>query len=133
MSIDATTDFARPNGDLAKDMRSVSGVQALVERLVSRFQTKHGSWPVDRDFGYLLTEELNDSQENPLAIASRVIAECSKDEQVATANAVATFDAAHERLDIAIDGESAVGPFQFTLQASKLTVELLRSQNEIEF
>ena len=123
-TLDETTDFARPGGDLSPDLRMVSGIEALQGRLLARYQTDYASWEEDPEFGYNLTKRLNDIVDDPSRIESRAAEEALKDEQVSEAEATVTYDEETETQSITISGESEVGPFDFTLTPDKLTAEL---------
>lgn len=113
---------------MSLDMRMSSGWQCLAEALYRRFITVFGSWPVDRNYGYSLEEELNETDPDPNAIARRIEAECEKDERVESALASALFDENSETLTATVECQTAEGPFVFTLKATSLTVELLSEQ-----
>ena len=50
-----------------------------------------------------------------------------REEQVATANADVTFNAAASTLTIHLTGTTAAGPFTFVLQLSQLTLAILKA------
>lgn len=122
------SDISYEGGDMALDMRSSSGLQALGEALYRRLITRHGSWLVDRDYGYELASELNEAAPDVAKIGLRLESEFTKDERIESATATVTFDEVSETLTAAVECETALGPFQFTINASDLTVELLSEQ-----
>ena len=132
LSLEATRDFSTATGDLLKDMREVTGVDALIERLSRRFITDFGTWPVDRDFGFAIESELNDHPVTLESLTERVQNEILKDDQVESVLSEVVINQSNGDVTMVSRGNSEVGPFDLSTPISALTVELLSEVNEIE-
>lgn len=116
---------------MSLDMRSAGGLQEYGWSLWRRFITTHGSWPPDRDYGYNLSDEVNETGVEVDEIALRMEAECLKDERTESATATVVFDEGTETITAACECQTSLGPFTFTLTATSLTVKLLSEQLDL--
>lgn len=119
------------NGEIVIDpmFTLVSGRVALAQALARRLTTKHGTleWINDNpEYGHDVREYLGEDvgPRAEFVIASRVQAECLKDERVRAAQVTPTLAAG--RLSLAVRITDAEGPFRFTLAVSDVSVELLK-------
>ena len=112
--------------DLERSMRTVSGQRALAQALLRRLQTPRGGLFCDEDYGFDLRELVNTGFEARDLFRFRVAieAELEKDPRVAAARATLTPDGTGG-LRLALQVESAEGPFDLVLSVSALSVELL--------
>lgn len=107
----------------------VSGRVALAQAIARRLTTAHGTlaWiNDDPEYGHDVREYLGEDvgPRAEFVIASRVQAECLKDERVRAAQVTATLTSG--RLNLAVRLTDADGPFRLTLAVTGVTVELLK-------
>lgn len=127
MSTDFGTDISTAP-DLDESFAPLTGQAAVAESLLRRFQTPRGSLAFHPDDGLDLTEYLHEGVDAAMlyGLKSAIETECLKDERVLEAQA--SLAHADESLDVAIDVESADGPFRLTLRVTELSVEMLDAQ-----
>lgn len=127
------TDINTPITDGVPDLDPmfglVSGRTALAQAIARRLTTRRGllEWiGDDPEYGHDVREYLGEDvgARAEFVIASRVQAECLKDERVRAAQVTATLAA--ERLTLSIKLTDADGPFRLTLAVTGVTVELLK-------
>ena len=116
--------------DLDPTLRVVSGRTALMQAIARHLITPRGRLEGDPNYGFDLAGYLNDdvTQDDIAWMEAQIEAECLKDERVESATvtvAVRSLRALTIELDIQVLITDASGPFQFTLRASEVTVELL--------
>lgn len=115
--------------DLDPAGAEVSGLQCLAQALYRRLITVRGTLIGDRNYGYDLTQLLNDdlSAADLPRIAASVDAEFLKDERVKASESVAQLMNGGV-LNVTSLVTPSVGPtFRLTVAASALTVQLLQS------
>lgn len=131
--------------DLTPQMAEVSGRQCLAEGLARRISTPRGALIDDLDYGFDVSERINDDlgPADVAAIQSGVATEWQKDERVVSAVVTAQF-VGPSQVQAALSGTVAnpqpvpggvlviagtvadsQGPFQFTVAVSSLSVQLL--------
>ncbi len=112
--------------DLTSDMAEVDGRINLGQALARRLQTPRGGLIDDPNYGTDITAEIdNDMDTRAIArIASRVDAECVKDERVFSSKTTASFVSGS--LTLTIEIVDLAGPFKLIMLATNVTVELLR-------
>ncbi len=127
------TDINTPITDGVPDLDPmfglVSGRAALAQAIARRLTTRRGllEWiGDDPEYGHDVREYLGEDvgPRAEFVIASRVQAECLKDERVRAAQVTATL--ASGRLTLSIKLTDADGPFRLTLAVTGVTVELLK-------
>lgn len=114
-------------GDIHRDLRPVTGIDALVQSLFRRFETREGTIPWARGDGYRLLDLILDNEPDPHAIRARCEAECRKDDRVETVQATVVWNRRTRELLVHIEGTSGLGPFKFVVQVQDVSVQLLRS------
>jgi phage baseplate assembly protein W len=128
MSDPLGTDISATTG-LAPSFELVTGQRLLGEALHRRLTTQRGTLFYAPNYGTDVREALLARlDETRLAVwRSRIEAECRKDARVMNARATLAFDlGAERRLTIAIEVETAEGPFRLAVAVSAVSVELLR-------
>lgn len=127
------TDINTPITDGVPDLDPmfglVSGRLALAQAIARRLTTRRGllEWiGDDPEYGHDVREYLGEDvgPRAEFVIASRVQAECLKDERVRAAQVTATLTSG--RLTLSIKLTDADGPFRLTLAVTGVTVELLK-------
>lgn len=127
------TDINTPITDGVPDLDPmfglVSGRAALAQAIARRLTTRRGllEWiGDDPEYGHDVREYLGEDvgPRAEFVIASRVQAECLKDERVRAAQVTATLTSG--RLTLSIKLTDADGPFRLTLAVTGVTVELLK-------
>lgn len=127
------TDINTPITDGVPDLDPmfglVSGRLALAQAIARRLTTRRGllEWiNDDPEYGHDVREYLGEDvgPRAEFVIASRVQAECLKDERVRAAQVTATLTSG--RLTLSIKLTDADGPFRLTLAVTGVTVELLK-------
>lgn len=118
-------DFSYATGDLSPTLGESTGLQLVAEALYRRFMVEHGSWSADPDYGYSLTQFINEGIPDVNAIKQRAEAECMKDERVRTADATVTFNTDTEELKLDLVIGTSQGPFELVVGVNGLTAELL--------
>ena len=110
--------------DLTPNMAETNGTHAVAEAIARRLQTPRGSLIGDANYGFALTDYVNDdvSQQDIAIISSNTQQECLKDERVSSAKAQLTF--ANNALVATISLVAAPGPFTLVLSISNLTTNL---------
>jgi|SRR5215469_119880 len=105
--------------------RLITGFQVLTEALLRRLSTPRGRLLDDPDYGYDLTDEINDdlTTADIAAIAGRIDAELVKDPRVVSSTTSATF--INGILNTTSALVTSVGPFTLYLAVSAVTVTLL--------
>lgn len=109
--------------------KRVSGPLAVGHAVARRFFIKLGSLSWAPNVGLDIREELNEdydlsSDADLLRFASKIEEEARGDERVESARADVTFDADNSRLSIALDCETAEGPFRIVISPSLLTSDI---------
>jgi hypothetical protein len=124
---DLGTDVALTD-DLDSVWGVVNGKTNLAMAIYRRLTTTRGALFYDPDYGFSLTDLVNAELSAADISASRgaIIAECKKDERVESANVTLTFNQAMKALDIVVQLDSAIGPFDLVLRATALNVDILR-------
>jgi hypothetical protein len=119
------------NGEVTLDplFGLVSGRTALAQALARRNTTEHGllAWiGDDPEYGHDVRQYLGEDvgPRAEFVVASRVQAECLKDERVRAAQVTASLVAG--RLTIAATITDADGVFRLTLSVTAVSVEVLR-------
>lgn len=121
---DLGTDFAGFS-DITPTLATVSGRRGLIESIARRFITPPGALWYDPDYGFDLRVFLSGTVTASAGqIASGVIAEAEKDERVEQASCDVKFIGT--TLFVKVGIADANGPFEFVLQVSKVTVEILK-------
>jgi hypothetical protein len=115
------------DGDLRPDMPMVSGRLLLMQDLRNRLETAPGTlaWdPLGKDYGYDLRALVNTKQRDLKGITGRIVAEVQKDDRVDAAQCDAKW-LSDSQIQIDITVDDGDGPFDFTLNVSALTVDLI--------
>ncbi|MET0403045.1 MAG: hypothetical protein ABW123_11610 [Cystobacter sp.] len=124
--------FPDLDASLALSM-STSSVRKMVgEALCRRFCTARGALWAHPDYGEDLRAFLNEviTDEALHRCASAAELEAEQDERILSASAVVTYDAANEKLSLALEVETDVGPFEYLLAVDELTVTLIDAAEE---
>lgn len=105
----------------------VSGETALAQAILRRLSTPRGGLLDDPDYGYdvraLLCDEVTSTRR--IAAKAAIANEVEKDERVLMCSADLVFNHQASRLRIRLAVTTARGPFRLTLDADRVTVELL--------
>lgn len=112
--------------DLSEDCRPVSGQLLVCQAIARRLSTPRGRLIDDPNYGYDLTDSLNDDM-GPADIAeiqAGATAECLKDERVLSATVTVTLPSTGE-LTIVINLDLGEGPFDLTLAVKDTAVEII--------
>ncbi|MDW8269356.1 MAG: hypothetical protein RMN24_09335 [Anaerolineae bacterium] len=107
-----------------------SGTANLAEAIARRLVTPRGGLFYDPSYGLDLRQYLNEAltDEVRYEIETLVAAECEKDERVLSAMATLIDGPPQARsLQVAVELETADGPFRFVLSINGVTVEVLRA------
>lgn len=112
--------------DLTMPAVMVTGNRIVAEAIARRLTTPRGGLIDDPNYGYDLTDFLNDdlSPTDVARIAAGVQAECVKDERVSSAVATVTLTAGVMVVTIALT--TANGPFTLVLSITDVTVSILK-------
>lgn len=114
--------------DLDPLLRDVTGVEAVMQAMLRRLITRPGTLVGCPLYGFglldLLNADLDDSEIQQLA--ARMGPELEKDERVFSASARQTRSADGETIAFAVVGNSALGPFEFVLDASAAGAKIRR-------
>lgn len=116
--------------DIDANLSIVTGLTALTQALARRLSTPRGSLFYDSEYGTDIRQWQDAGAPSDREIEQLVERECLKDERVDRVRVVSTR--VGENLTIQIAGAGDAGPFDFTLFASALTVELLSEQMEFD-
>lgn len=113
--------------DMSPTLKVVSGERCLAEHLASRLETPLGGLFYDPNYGTDLRAFVNQSGVTSYRIASAVESECAKDERVESVTVDVTIADTAITVFISVDPatESGLAEFEFTLNVSQLSVELL--------
>lgn len=111
--------------DLEITLREISGREALAHRLARRYQTPRGGLFYDSDFGYDLRQFLSGAVPPEGTIEAAAENEALKDEGVLDVQIDVRFFTATKRMKVFIAAIDSDGPFEFVLDISDVTVELL--------
>jgi hypothetical protein len=108
----------------------VTGRLMLAQALIRRWTTPRGRLLDDPNYGYSVTDELNDDigPYDISRIASNMDAEAVKDERVVSSSTTVQFIASTGVLNTSSIINDGSGPFPLVLAISAVTVEIL-SQN----
>lgn len=116
--------------DLDGTMTPVSDKRVLAEAIARRFLTQRGSLPFHPDYGSDVRDYISEGID--LDVLQRIKISCEseaeKEERVESATCTVTFDPPTFTLSILTSLTTAVGPFAFTLNVSKLSATLLEAQ-----
>lgn len=119
-------DLAFPDGDLDPHFATVAGIACLAQDLLARYETPEGSMFWDLLYGKDL-RELAGAALGPGDLArheAETVAQALLDPRVQ--DAAASFEAlGAEALRVRLRVETAQGPYDLVLEASKVTVKLL--------
>lgn len=113
--------------DLTMPAVMVSGFRCIGEAIARRLQTERGTLIDDPNYGFALTDYVNDDlTARALArLQNQVETECTKDERVTSAVASVVLTTAGV-LTTTITLTTAAGPFTLVLAVGDVTVEILR-------
>jgi hypothetical protein len=126
---DLATVWTDQGPDLDSGFTEATGIDVLVQSILRRLSTPHGSvmgCPNDcldvRDFlgSGLSNADVQKAQ-------SAIQAELQRDARVLTSSVRATYDQATKSLGLTVSVTSAAGPFTMTLAVSAVTVSLLNT------
>lgn len=111
--------------------RTATGMELYLQALLNRYRTPRERLLDDPSYGYDLSELLSDEFDyaNPrtiLEVQSGVRAEALKDDRTETCFASVAFESAARRLLVTIRGECAEGPYEMTIAATAVSVEMLK-------
>ena len=121
---DYGTDLAGVS-DLEITLREIEGREALAHAIARRFQTPRGGLFYDADFGYDLRQFLSGAVPPEGTIEAAAENEALKDERVLDVQIDVRFFTATKKMRVFIAVVDAEGPFDFVLDISDVTVELL--------
>lgn len=112
--------------DIDPTGRTVTGRELVAEALVRRLMTPRGRLMGDPDYGLDLRQYVNAdmSPRDIASLRSAVVAECEKDERVASADTEATLDSVGV-LTLTIAIELSEEAFALVVSASDVTVQLV--------
>lgn len=112
--------------DLSEKFLLIGGFDLMAEVVLKRLTTDGLFY--DLEYGIDIREFLNRplDQAGSFEIQAAIEAELEKDERIISASAQVVFDEQEYTLTISLTVETSQGPFSLVLEASKLTVELLR-------
>lgn len=113
--------------DLTPSMAEVTGRRALAEAVARRWSTPRGRLIDDPNYGFDLTQFVNDDVDPPklARIKAGAEAEAGKDERVEDAEVSLVFTAGG-LLIVTGTLTDAAGPFTLTCAVSAVTVQLLQ-------
>lgn len=105
----------------------VSGETALAQAILRRLSTPRGGLLDDPSYGYDVRALLNDeaTPTGRVAAKSAIANEVEKDDRALSCDAELTFNHQASRLRIRLSVTTARGPLRLTLDADRVTVELL--------
>jgi len=128
---DLGTDWRCGPGGLDPHGEIIGGAELVAQALANRITTPRGRLRRHPNYGIDLRELVSSKIDRArlYAIRSQVAAECRKDERVSALSVETTVDdtdvAGAKRVRIAISGRCAAGPFDFVVEASALSVEVI--------
>jgi hypothetical protein len=128
-----TTDYGSDMSllmDLDPMGTTVRGRLLLAQALIRRWTTPRGRLLDDPNYGYAVTDELNDdlSPADVSDIADNMDAEAIKDERVVSSQTQVQFNKANGYLITTTIIDDGAGPFPLVLQISDVTVTILSQQ-----
>lgn len=110
--------------DLDAALSEVSGRLALAQAILRRFKTPVGTLPEDPTYGFALVEIIGTTV-STLRIEQGVLAQVYAEEEVDQASASVTYSLGSEAVAIEIRVRDGEGPFELTVTADALTIEML--------
>lgn len=116
--------------DCTPDMAEVSGRKCLAQAIARRYITPRGRLIYDPNYGFDLTQFVNDDLA-PVDIArlqSNAESEADKDERVLASKVTATLGS-EGVLIVVVSLTDSSGPFTFVLSVNQVTVEILSVKN----
>lgn len=115
--------------DLDPTLRETTGVETFQHALARRLQTPRGWLFDDQGYGYDVRDELGSevTKTDVPRIGAAVRGEVLKDDRVLTASVRTTISGptSAQRLQITVTGDAAEGPYDLTLDVTKVSVTLL--------
>ncbi len=113
-------------GDIASDSRTVTGFTVVAEAVVRRWTTPRGRLIGYANYGYDITQYINDDMSNReiSAMIAGMQAEALKDERVTACLVEGTLDP-EGTFTFSASIDTSQGPFTFSIAASSVTVKLL--------
>jgi len=125
-------DFENPLGvdfsgleDIDANLTLVDGRLGFAQAIYRRLTTPRGRLFYDPEYGIDIRDFLKQSGFSATQNARIIEAECLKDERTLNVAADVQFDELSEVLTIDIQLEDSAGPFELTIRADALTVELI--------
>lgn len=124
MTIDYGTDVAGFD-DLDPVGTEITGPRVVAEACARRLITPRGGLCDDRNYGYDLTQYIDDEFDAPqiARVSSGIVAELIKDERVLSVSVVSVFSAGG-LLTVACKVTGTKGPFQFVLTVGARAAQL---------
>lgn len=123
-------DLWHDGNDLDAGMREVGGNLVLAQWAARCLQTPTGQLLDDPQYGYDLTQWINQDVEigapQVAQIKSAIVKALLRDERILSAQVTAVFQASAEMLIVTIQLTPASGPFTLVLQVSAVNVTLLQ-------
>jgi phage baseplate assembly protein W len=112
--------------DMSPTRKVVSGERCLAEHLASRLETPRGGLFYDPNYGTDLRAYVNRSGVTKYQVTSDIQTESLKDERVAKVvpDVTITNTTITARISV-VPEDSTLKPFDFTINVSQLTVELV--------
>lgn len=122
---DLGTDFACIK-DFSPDLALATGRACLAQAIARRLITPRGGLIDDPNYGYDLTQFVNDDLDVPdlARIEANTVAECNKDERVSSTTVKLTL-AASGLLIVTVSLEDSAGPFSLVLSVTDVTIQIL--------
>lgn len=121
---DLGSDFAGVN-DLTFALSVVTGRRALAEAILRRLRTRRGSLWTDPSYGFDLRGVIGTALTNS-QISQRVTAQVLAEEEVESARV--NVSRIGEEIQVEIEVTDADGPFDFTITANSLTVDVIQGR-----
>lgn len=116
--------------DLDVTGNTITGVRVIAEACLRRLMTPEGSLSYDPDYGYDLSELLNEDLEDRelRRHAARAELELEKDERILNARVELTLDASTHTLKIRITGELADREdFELVMKIDEVSADVLKA------
>lgn len=115
--------------DLDPTLRETTGVETFQHALARRLSTPRGWLLDDPGYGFDVRDELGAevTRSDVPRLGAAVRGEVLKDDRVLTASVrtVVSGPPSAQRLQIMVTGEAAEGPYDFTLDVTKVSVALI--------
>lgn len=113
--------------DIGATLSVASGYRNLGNALARRYMTPRGDLFYDQDYGLDLREWINEglTDSGISELVDLIEAEARKDDRVLDLSADVTFDRSTSKLTVAMDIETAEGPYRMILGVDEVTVQLL--------